>query len=52
MATLDSKQMVMGKSFEYALITQFEEKLKKLTKLEVIKNSSANFEFYGNGFLL
>jgi len=40
MATLDSKQMVMGKSFEYALITQFEEKLKKLTKLEVIKNSS------------
>lgn len=38
MVTKESKQMKMGKSFEYALLTQFEEKLKSKTNLEVIKN--------------
>lgn len=33
-----SKQMITGKSFEYALLIQFEEKLKNKTNLEVIKN--------------
>lgn len=33
-------QMITGKSFEYALLTQFEKKLKDKTSLEVIKNSS------------
>lgn len=33
-----SKQMITGKSFEYALLIQFEEKLKDKTNLEVIKN--------------
>lgn len=33
-----SKQMITGKSFEYALIVQFEEKLKDKTNVEVIKN--------------
>ncbi len=32
--------MTTGKSFEYALLVQFEEKLKDKTNLEVIKNSS------------
>ncbi len=40
MATTASKQMTTGKSFEYALLIQFEEKLKNKTNLEVIKNSS------------
>ena len=35
-----SKQMITGKSFEYALLIQFEEKLKNKTNLEVIKNSA------------
>lgn len=35
-----SKQMITGKSFEYALLLQFEEKLKDKTNLEVIKNSA------------
>jgi len=40
MASKNSKQMVTGKSFEYALLISFEEKLKDKTSLEVIKNSS------------
>lgn len=40
MASTNSKQMTMGKSFEYALLVQFEEKLKDKTNLEVVKNSS------------
>ena len=40
MTTKASKQMTTGKSFEYALLIQFEEKLKEKTNLEVIKNSS------------
>ena len=35
-----SKQMITGKSFEYALLIQFEEKLKDKTNLRVIKNSA------------
>ncbi len=35
-----SKQMITGKSFEYSLLAQFEEKLKGKTNVEVIKNSS------------
>ncbi len=35
-----SKQMITGKSFEYALLNQFEEKLKDKTNLRVIKNSA------------
>ncbi len=40
MTSTNSKQMTMGKSFEYALLVQFEEKLKDKTNLEVVKNSS------------
>ena len=40
MASTNSKQMTTGKSFEYALLTQFEEKLKDKTNLEVLKNSA------------
>lgn len=40
MTTMASKQMTTGKSFEYALLVQFEEKLKDKTKIEVIKNSA------------
>lgn len=40
MTTIASKQMTTGKSFEYALLIQFEEKLKDRTNIEVIKNSS------------
>jgi len=40
MTTMKSKQMTTGKSFEYALLIQFEEKLKDKTTLEVIKNSA------------
>lgn len=40
MVTTNSKQMTTGKAFEYALLTQFEEKLKYKTNIEVIKNSS------------
>src|SRR3989344_1138340 len=36
----ESKQMITGKSFEYALLIQFEEKLKDKTNLRVIKNSA------------
>ena len=35
-----SKQMITGKSFEYALLTSFEERLKDKTNVEVINNSS------------
>ena len=40
MTTTNSRQMTTGKSFEYALLVQFEEKLKDKTNLEVIKNSA------------
>lgn len=40
MASTNSKQMTTGKSFEYALLISFEEKLKDKTNLEVIKNSA------------
>src|SRR3990167_6148823 len=40
MASTNSKQMTTGKSFEYALLVSFEEKLKGKTNLEVIKNSA------------
>jgi hypothetical protein len=40
MTTTESKQMTTGKSFEYALLAQFEEKLKDKTNLEIIKNSA------------
>lgn len=36
----NSKQMITGKSFEYALLNQFEEKTKDKTNVEVIKNSA------------
>ncbi|MFT4304820.1 MAG: HaeIII family restriction endonuclease [Candidatus Woesearchaeota archaeon] len=42
MVTSNSKQMIIGKAFEYALLSQFEEKLKDKTNVEVIKNSSYN----------
>ena len=42
MVTINSKQMTTGKAFEYALLSQFEEKLKDKTNVEVIKNSSYN----------
>jgi len=40
MVTTNSRQMTTGKAFEYALLSQFEEKLKDKTNVEVIKNSS------------
>jgi len=40
MASTNSKQMTTGKSFEYALLVQFEEKLKDKTNIEVVKNSA------------
>jgi len=40
MITTESKQMTTGKSFEYALLAQFEEKLKDRTNLEIVKNSA------------
>lgn len=40
MTITKSKQMTTGKSFEYALLVQFEEKLKDKTNLEVIENSA------------
>lgn len=40
MVTTNSKQMTTGKAFEYALLSQFEEKLKNKTNIEVIQNSS------------
>ena len=40
MISKNSKQMLTGKSFEYALLIQFEEKLKDKTTVEVIKNSA------------
>lgn len=42
MVTTNSRQMTTGKAFEYALLSQFEEKLKDKTNVEVIKNSSFN----------
>lgn len=40
MISKTSKQMITGKSFEYSLLVQFEEKLRGKTNVEVIKNSS------------
>ncbi len=40
MSTIKSKQMITGKSFEYALLNQFEERLRGKTSIEVIKNSA------------
>ncbi|WKZ24841.1 MAG: HaeIII family restriction endonuclease [Patescibacteria group bacterium] len=40
MVSVDSRQMTTGKSFEYALLISFEEKLKNKTNLVIIKNSS------------
>jgi hypothetical protein len=40
MTSTNSKQMLTGKSFEYALLVTFEEKLKSKTNLEVVKNSA------------
>ncbi len=40
MVTEKSKQMTTWKAFEYALLTQFEEKLRDKTHVEVVKNSS------------
>lgn len=40
MTTTNSRQMITGKSFEYALLTQFEDKLNNKTKVQVINNSS------------
>ncbi len=40
MTTTKSKQMTTGKSFEYSLLTQFEEKLKDKTNVQVIKNQA------------
>lgn len=40
MPITNSKQMTTGKSFEYALLVSFEEKLKDKTRLEVINNSA------------
>ena len=40
MVTTNSKQMTSGKAFEYVLLTQFQEKLKGKTNIEVIENSS------------
>jgi hypothetical protein len=40
MTSKNSRQMITGKSFEYALLIQFEEKLKDKTNIEVIKNSA------------
>jgi len=42
MVTANSRQMTTGKAFEYALLSQFEEKLEDKTHVEVIKNSSFN----------
>lgn len=36
----NSKQMVTGKAFEYAILSEFKEKLHKITNVEVIKNNS------------
>jgi hypothetical protein len=40
MASKNSKQMIAGKSFEYSILTQFEEKLKSKTNVEVVRNNS------------
>jgi len=40
MTSTNSKQMTTGKSFEYALLVSFEERLKNITNLVVIKNSA------------
>ena len=42
MASKNSKQMITGKAFEYALTMQFDEKLNQRTNVTIIKNSSFN----------
>ncbi|MSU44963.1 HaeIII family restriction endonuclease [Candidatus Nomurabacteria bacterium] len=43
MATsMKSKQMITGKAFEYALLFQFDEKLKNKTNVKIVKNSAFN----------
>ena len=36
----NSTQMVPGKAFEYAILSEFKEKLNKVTNVEVIKNDA------------
>ena len=40
MASTNSRQMTTGKSFEYALLISFEEKLKDKTNLDIVKNAA------------
>ena len=40
MTSTNSRQMITGKSFEYALLLQFEEKLKDKTNVRVVENSA------------
>ncbi|MBN1970184.1 MAG: HaeIII family restriction endonuclease [Candidatus Delongbacteria bacterium] len=40
MVTKNSRQMTTGKAFEYALLIQFQEKLKDKTNVEVLENPS------------
>lgn len=42
MTSTNSKQMITGKSFEYALLVQFEEKLRNKTNVEIVENSALN----------
>lgn len=41
-ASKNSKQMITGKAFEYALLITFKEKLENKTNVEVIDNSAFN----------
>ena len=36
----NSRQMITGKAFEYAILLEFKEKLEKITNVEVINNSA------------
>lgn len=38
----NSRQMITGKAFEYAILLEFKEKLEKVTNIEVIENSALN----------
>ena len=42
MVSKNSRQMITGKAFEYALTIQFDEKLNQRTNVEIIKNSAFN----------
>lgn len=39
---INSRQMITGKAFEYALLLEFKEKLEKITNVKVIKNNALN----------